>query len=188
MQKRRLTTIAAVTAVVAFAVYGTFAAWTATTSNTGNSIESGDIGIGDDDSGQAMFTIANMEPGDTEVRCIRVTNTGTTGFNSVKLYASPASGVLAGYLDTTIDRGTGATTFPDCTGFTVTDAAVYDGLMADMPTVPTGAITETGTPATGWAAGASKVYRVTVALPSNTPNESAAESASFGLVWDAEVN
>lgn len=188
MQKRKLTSLAAIVAVVAFAAYGTFAAWTATTSNSGNSIESGDIGITDDDSGQAMFTVTNMEPGDTEVRCIKVTNTGSTGFNSVKFYTDPASGDLANYLDTTIDRGTGVTTFPGCAGFTVTDAAVYDGLMVDMPTDSTTAITESGDPATGWGAGASKVYRMTVTLPSDAPNASAGDSVSYGLVWDAEVN
>jgi hypothetical protein len=187
MQKRRLTTFAAITAVVAFAVYGTFAAWTATTSNTGNSIESGDIGIADDDTGQAMFSIADMEPGDTEVRCIRVTNTGSTGFNSVKFYADPASGDLANYLETTIDRGTGSTTFPSCSGFTVADV-LYDDYMVDMPTDSASAITETGNPAAGWGPGASKVYRLTVSLPSDTPNASAGETTSFGLVWDAEVN
>lgn len=188
MSKRRLSTFAGLIAVVAVAVYGTFAAWTATTTNPNNTFQAGDIGIADNDSEQAMFTIANMEPGDTEQRCIRVTNTGTTAFDSVKFYADPASGDLAYYLDTTIDRGTGAITFPNCAGFSVVDAGIYDGYMVDMPTDPTSAITETGDPIAGWAPGASKVYRLTVTLPSDTPDDSAGDSVAFGLVWDAEVN
>ena len=188
MPKRSLTTLAAVTAVVAFAVYGTFAAWTATTSNTGNSIESGDIGIADDDTGQAMFEVTGLEPGDSLVRCIEVSNTGTIGFSSLKLYSSPSSGGLQEYLDVTVDRGTGDTTFPDCAGFSVTDAGIFDDTLDQFPTTAVSAIAESGDPAAGWAAGGAKVYRVTATLPSDTPNESAGQSASFGLVWDAEVN
>ena len=78
MNKRRLATFATMVAVVALAVYGTFAAWTATTTNPNNSIESGTISIADDDSGQAMFDVTNLEPGDSMTRCITVTNTGST--------------------------------------------------------------------------------------------------------------
>lgn len=188
MHKRRFTTLTAIGAVVMLAAYGTFAAWTATTTNSGNSIESGTIGITDDDAGQAMFDVADLEPGDTLERCIQVTNTGSTAFDSVKLYFDPTGGDLAYHLDATIDRGTGASGFPACSGFTAVDTGIFDDVLVNAPLDVVGAITEVGDPIAGWGPGESKSYRFRIALPSDASIESAGKSVSFGVVWDAEVN
>ncbi|MEZ5255023.1 MAG: hypothetical protein R2689_14305 [Microthrixaceae bacterium] len=67
---------------VTFLIVGTSrAAFSDTTANDNNTVGSAGVVLTDDDSGSAMFTVADMSPDDTIVRCIEVTYDGTITTN-----------------------------------------------------------------------------------------------------------
>ncbi len=96
---------------------GSNAAFTAETYNAGNNWETGSVGLTDDDAGSAMFSLANVKPGDTGSKCIAVTAAaGLAGV--VKTYVSTlTAGGLEHNITVTIEQGTGGS-FASCTGFT----------------------------------------------------------------------
>src|SRR3954465_10288533 len=111
-------------ALVAVAVSGalvlsaTNAAFTATTTNPGNTFGAGTVALSDDDSGNALFNLSNLKPGDTTTQCITVTYTGSLG-SQLRMYAATTGTGLGADLNLKLTRGT-FTTPPgngDCTGF-----------------------------------------------------------------------
>jgi hypothetical protein len=136
--------------------------------------------LSDDDSGTAMFSATNMTAGQSVVKCIAVTYSGsvTSGVN-VRLYGT-ATGTLAPYLDLTVEQGTGGG-FSSCTGFSGTQ--IYSG------TVGAFAATHTnfGTALTGWSPTVtpdSRTYRVTVTVQND--NNAQSKTASADYTWEAQ--
>lgn len=122
----RIATIAATPvalAVVGAMVYqASFAAFTGQTRNSGNEWSTGSVNLTDDDNGQARFQVANMLPGDTDTKCIKVTANASTP-SVVKGYTiNPVTSVqgLENRIKVSIDSGTGGS-FANCDGF-VADA------------------------------------------------------------------
>jgi len=111
------------------------AAFTGQTRNSGNDWATGSVNITDDDAGSARFQVANMAPGDSDTKCIKVTaNASTNGL--VKGYVvNPvkSSTGLEDHIVITMKSGTGGT-FATCDGFvaesTVVPAATLTQLAA----------------------------------------------------------
>ncbi|MFN7133112.1 MAG: hypothetical protein ACK4N5_13620, partial [Myxococcales bacterium] len=141
--RKILLTTLVVGATSTVAGMGVFAAFTATTDNPNNSIASGTVAINDNDGGTtALYTLANMGPGATTQRCIRVTYGGTLA-STVKLYRSNTLTNGTAF-NLQIERGSGVTgLFPSCTGFT-SAATIYTGTLAGLGTTYAGGIDARG--------------------------------------------
>lgn len=82
----------------------------------------------DDDGGRPLFTVSRMTPGQTVVRCVRVSHEGPEDI-PISIAGASAGGPLAGLVDLQIDTGpTGRT--PDCDGFSGT--ALFRGTLAEF--------------------------------------------------------
>ena len=117
----------------------TFSAFRAGAFNSGNSIASGSVKLTDNDSGSAMFSLGSATTGDSDTSCIKVSYQGSLPA-TVRQYAT-VGGSLASSLSVKVTRGSGTTSFDDCTGFSA-DATnyigagagvVYDGYLSDFP-------------------------------------------------------
>ena len=110
------------------AALGIFGAFTATTSNAGNEIQSGNVTLGDNDTGSALYFMSGAAPGESVTKCIKVSYTGSLK-SDVDLYTDDTTmGPLAQYVDLTITQGTQASsTFPSCTGFTAAPTTEHPG-------------------------------------------------------------
>ncbi len=169
-------------------ITGSRAAFTDNTGNTGNSFTAGDVDLVDDDSGSVMFTVTNMEPGDSLTDCILVTYQGTiVDPSAVKLYSGGYidSGDFADYLNLTVEEGSGGT-FGDCTGFSLENAIESGGTVTAFDATHTdyasgaGVWDPSGTPQ-------SKTYRITVELDAATPNAEQGESVSaLTFTWEVQ--
>ncbi len=121
--------VAAMLLLTVLVVTTSRAAFTDTTDNAANSFASGSVIITDDDGGSAMFAATAMTPGEPVIECIELTYSGSLVPADVRMYGVSA-GVLATYLDTTIEIGTGGS-FGDCTGFT-SGSTLYSGTLANF--------------------------------------------------------
>src|SRR4051794_38794845 len=61
----------------AMVLSATNAAFTATTTNGANSFGAGTVALSDDDSGNALFNLSGLKPGDSMNQCITVSYTGS---------------------------------------------------------------------------------------------------------------
>ena len=126
----RLTAIVAAMVMLAVLIVTTSrAAFTDTTDNAANSFASGSVIITDDDGGSAMFAATAMTPGEPVIECIELTYSGSLVPADIRMYGVSA-GVLATYLDTTVEIGSGGS-FGDCTGFTAS-STLYSGTLANF--------------------------------------------------------
>jgi hypothetical protein len=115
----------AMIAAAALIWQSSYAAFSGTTRNSGNDWSTGSVALTDDDSGSARFQVANMLPGQSETKCVKVTATTTTD-GVVKAYiVNPvtSSSGLENYIKVTVAAGTGGT-FADCSAFVQSGANV----------------------------------------------------------------
>jgi hypothetical protein len=112
-----------------------YAAFSGQTRNSGNDWSTGSVNLTDDDNGSARFQVANMLPGDTDTKCIKVTANATVP-STVKGYSVnpvPSSSGLENRILVTIKDGTGGS-FADCAGFTVDRTLMSDVTLAQLAT------------------------------------------------------
>jgi hypothetical protein len=170
------------------------AAFSDTTENPGNAWTAGKVDLTDDDSGVAMFnSVAGMTPAAGDyVRCILVTYNGTvTPTAPVKLYAGALgvvggqTGGLAPYLNLKIEKGTGTTFGPTCSGFTGAtqiQAPTTLGAFASARTDYSNGLS------TGWTptgAGQSQAFKFTVSVADN--NLANGLSCTVPFTWEAQA-
>lgn len=156
------------------------AAFSDTTDNTTNTFASGSVVITDDDAGSALFTASAMTPGTPIVDCITLTYSGTLTPADIRMYGT-SSGTLAGYLDTTIEVGTGGS-FGNCTGFTPS-STIYTGTLTNFSTTHTNWTTGLAT-FTAAANPTSRTLRFTVEVQNDPAAQ--AQSASADFTWEAQ--
>lgn len=173
--------------LVTFGAYGLF---TATTQNAGNEISSGTVEFSDNDSGAALYNASGIRPGETIVKCIRVSYGGSLA-SVARLYSPSTPGPLAQYVDLTITQGTQASpTFPSCTGFAAdATGVIFTGTLQGfeqtrnsyangIATVPAGK--------SSWSTGEALVYRFQATLQAGAPDSSQGWSTgSHSFVWEA---
>ena len=141
------------------------------------------VTLADSDAGTAMFgTETTLAPGFTSARCIEVDYSGNAGAPSpVRLYAAPADGDLAPYLDLRIEMGTASSgSFGSCGTF-VPEERLYSGTLADFAAahpayasaVPTWQPTEKSP---------TRAFRFTVEVQDVAVAEG--KSVAFGFSWE----
>ena len=146
---------------------GTFSNFQSDSSTDGSTYAAGTVAVSDNDSGQALYTLAGLEPGTVTERCITVTYEGTLD-GEMRLYTDSALGALAPYLDLTITPGTqtGNPAPGSCANFAPDGGALFDGTLAGFGSAHGGwssGLADTGPgAATSWTAGSAVVYRLTL--------------------------
>jgi hypothetical protein len=162
------------------------AAFSDTTVNPNNDFAAGDVVLTDNDLDAAMFSVSDMAPTDVVESCIEVTYDGSLTPADVVLYVAPGDlgGTgLAGYLDLTVERGTGAAAFGDCTGFTSDETVTTGGTLAAFAGAATGFASGAGT----WApavTGEAVWYRFVVTLQDD--NAAQGLDATVDFTWEAQ--
>jgi hypothetical protein len=135
----------ALTGIVALAVGGAcaaaaYAAFSTSTSTAGSSFAAGTVSLTDNDGGSAMLSLVSAVPGAQDTSCIRTSYSGS--LQSTVRHHAAVTGSLAPYLSLKVTRGSGATGFDNCTGFTpdTTDylgagaGVIYNGKLSAYPT------------------------------------------------------
>ena len=147
--------------VAAGMVYqASYAAFSGQTRNSGNDWSTGSVNLTDDDNGSARFQVANMLPGDTDTKCIKVTANASVA-STVKGYSVnpvPSSSGLENRILVTIKDGAGGS-FADCAGFTADRTLMSDVTLAQLATANSYA-----TGIGGWSVApgtSTKTYQVT---------------------------
>ena len=172
---------------------GSNAAFSATTDNTNDAWATGNLALTNNGGGTsysgttaALFTEANLKPGDTGAKCITVQSGGTLA-GDLKLYRGAVSGTngaaLAGVLDVTVDAVSVAATTnvqANCVGYTGgTAGAAYSGTLDGMPS------TYAGASGTAVAAGTQRVvYRIAWTVNPAADNSVQSSSAQADLIWE----
>jgi hypothetical protein len=193
-RKKLVLTVVLLGALTAL-VIATLAAFSSVTSNSGNSFDVGTVELTDNDSGTAMLSIAGGKPGDNDESCITVTYSGTLP-SSVRLYGATAGTGLDQYLNLVVTRGTGATAFDNCTGFTP-DAAnytgngagvVYNGTLQGFPdSYAAGLIDQSALSTTEqWTTSESHDYKFRVVVQDNDGAQGLTATQAF--TWEARNN
>lgn len=124
----------AVVVAGALVYQASYAAFTGQTRNSGNEWSTGSVRLTDDDNGQARFRVANMLPGDTETKCIKVTADASVPSTVKGFTINPVTSVqgLENRLLISIVAGNGGG-FADCTGFAPLADATNGVIVADAP-------------------------------------------------------
>lgn len=162
-------------------VTGSRAAFVDTTDSPGNSFASGTVELVDDDAGSVMFSASGMAPNNTVTSCIVVTYQGSLTPADVKLYGSVAGSGLAGYLDLTVEVGSGGG-FGSCAGF-ASSATLYSGTLAGFAA----SHADWGSGLAAWSPAttpSSQTFRFTVTLQDNNAAQGLDASADF--TWEAQ--
>lgn len=187
---RLLTVLAIVLGIVlsgAVVLTASRAAFSDTTSNSNNSFTTGTVDLIDDDSGSVAFTVTNMVPGQTVIRCILVTYQGTiVNTGPVRLYSGgfTDSGTLGSHLNLTVEEGTGGN-FSSCTGFTASgtiESATLSQFNIDHTNYTNGAGTwdPSATPE-------SRTYRITVQVSPSAPSAQQGKSVTnLVFTWETQ--
>lgn len=167
--------------VVAASVTGVaVASYRYVTSSTA-SLGAGVLAIGDSDGGTALFSLGSLRPGDTQTRCINVTNTGDLSFAALRLDALVTGTGLRDFVDVTVDRGSGAAAGAgfSCTGFSVVTTELFTGTLGAFATASPVA------DLVGVAAGQVASYRVTVGLAADAALAAQGKTSQLTLTWEA---
>ena len=179
-------TCAVLASVTTVAGFVTFSAFSSTTSNSGNTFDAGSVVLADNDSGAAMYTVSNQKPGQSTVKCIKLTYTGSLDAD-VKLYTTSSVNASAQYLDLVVEKGTSDTsTFPNCGTFT-SQSTLYSGTLSNFASTKNsyanGIAAYPGS-ATKWVANDTLVYRFTVSVQDSNSAQGAT-SGSHAFTWQA---
>lgn len=172
---------------------GSSAAFTAQTRNVGNSWETGSVLLSDDDLGSAGIQIQNVVPGQSGVKCIKVTST-STALGVVKMYlARVGAQGLENNILVSIEKGAGGS-FANCSGF-VADAPADPAVSLALASTTyydyaTGSLPWTTTAAVG---GESKTYRIswvfdTTGLTQTQVDALQGKSVSADVVWEFQTS
>jgi hypothetical protein len=186
--RKTLLSLLLVGALGAVAGIGTYSAFSATTVNAGNTFDAGTVVLTDNDANTAMYNITDAKPNDVVVRCIRVTYSGTLP-STVHLYTTTPVNAFGQYVTLSIDKGTmpGATTFPNCTGFS-SESNIFSGTLSSFAATRTnygtGANANPGA-ASQWVQNDSVVYQFTLTMQDNVL-ATGGTSGTHSFTWEAQ--
>lgn len=189
-RKTKLALIVFIVALIgSVAALATWSAFSATTANETNQFATGTLDLSDNDADTALFNMSGAVGGDSVVKCITVSYTGTLTSN-VRLYGASTGGTgLDEWLDLEVTRGSfsGATPAGNaCSGGSssfVPDAGgvLFSDRMDQYPTSWTTGIA--GTPA-AWTAGSAHVYRLKVTVADDSAAAGKTHTQTF--TWEAQ--
>lgn len=180
--------VAGVAVSAAVVWHASYAAFSATTDNPTSNWSAGTVALSDDDSGSAMFTVANLKPAATGTHCIAVTSTGSLPA-AVKLYGTGAAttNALSSYITLTVTQGSGGS-FGSCTGFTPlgSGAGVYSGTLAGFGAAATNYATGLGSWAPTGTGAETRTFQFSYTVDPAIPNTAQGGTAALGLTWEAQ--
>ncbi|HEY8301850.1 MAG TPA: hypothetical protein VIG48_08120 [Jatrophihabitans sp.] len=175
--------------------HASYSAFSATTTNPTDNWAAGSVALTDDDSGSALFTVANMKPGATGTKCIVVTSNASLA-STVKLYATAGSfaqtKTLADNISLTVTQG--ASTGANCAGFAADTGATNTttGSLTAFSTSFTAFSSGFGTWAPAAGNGVQKTYQITYTL-NNAGTQAATDAmqggtAQIGFTWEEQTS
>lgn len=195
---RRAPAIAMIVALLLVAMMVTRtsqAAFTASTDNTGNSFTARSVELTDNDGGLAMFTLTDLQPGDSQTECIEVTYNGTGATQNVVFFsaltttdvpgAAVGSGGLSDHLQVQVVQGDASST---CAALGAGASTIFGGAgetLADLDATAFDYASGLG----GWVPGdgETRAYELTVTLDPATPaDEQGAATNGVGFVWEIQ--
>jgi hypothetical protein len=160
-------------ALSAASLEGALADFTATSANTGNTFTTGTIGISSAAAPTALpMTLSAMKPGDSIVRNVTISNTGSLDAT----YTLATSATTSSVLDTDATNGLQLLVKRCDSGFTTCGTTVYSG--AIVTTAVSMGVTLAGS--------SGKDYlQLTVSLPSSAGNSFQNKSSTISFTWTA---
>jgi hypothetical protein len=187
---RALTVPAALLALGLMVVNGSNAAFTATTSSPGNNWATGQVSLLNDTNafaapvGAAAFSVTNLKPGQTGIKCIVVKSNGSLPA-TVRLYAANAlaTNALDAQLNLSIDFAAGQ--FTNCASFPASPTNVYSSTLALLPTTAAAGLGTWAPTGTGPTTPEYATYRFTWTLNAAAPNTVMGSTAAADFVWTA---
>jgi len=194
--RKILLSVLAVGVVAAAAGFGTYAAFSSSTQNGPNSFSAGTVVLTDDDANGTLVSLTTAKPGDTATGCIKVSYAGSLTAN-VHLYGT-VTGSLAQYLNLTVTRGTGSSTFPNCGAFTADGTnyigsgagVVYSGTLNNYPSTYAAGIVDPANcgsapcAAQSWTNPSNHVYKFVISLVNDNNAQGLSSTATF--TWEAQ--
>lgn len=163
--RRILATVGVVGALGVVGGLGTYSAWSSQVTAGPQTVTAGTLNL-TKEADTVTASITGVVPGDTIDRIITVKNSGTSNFGSID-FTSAGTGALASGLTLKVDACSVAWTGPTCSGSTVV--------------LPEGSLSRSVnlTNLSALTSNTSSYLRVSVALPSNAPNELQGASATI---------
>lgn len=193
--KKLVASLAVLAGVGAFVSVGVFSTFTSAVNNS-STLGTATISLANTPS-TTLINLSNIIPGDLITRCVAVANNSTVDANvdMTKVLGGATTTLLPTML-VSVEEGTvasGATPDSSCTGFTskATPAYVMGSSAIDTTGnfsggVAPGSLTTQSYTGTGiWSTGATKYFRVKVALPPNVTETVAGLTGTLQLVWTA---
>jgi len=166
---------------------GAYSAFTSATQATAT-FTSGTVSLTDDDSTSTLFSVANLAPGATGTKCIKVTYGGSIAA-AVRVYGAgyTSTNALGAYLNLSVEEGSGATFAgsgpSSCPGFTPS-STLYAATLDDFGATKTSYASGVGSFAPT-AANQMMVYRFTYTLDPSAPEGTQSGSAAVAFTWTA---
>ena len=186
--KKVVRTIVVAGVLCSLAAIATFSAFSSQADNPGNNVTAGTVTLADNDTGTAMYSLAAAKPGDSAVKCIKVSYTGSLTSN-VKFYTPSTIGSLGQYVNLQVEKGTqpGTQTGGDCTGFTAGGGNLFNNTVDQLPTTYASGVAASGPSVATWSNGDTVAYRVTATLSASAPNAAQGLTTnSHVLRWEAQ--
>jgi camelysin-like metallo-endopeptidase len=186
--KKVVRTIVVAGVLCALVSIATFSAFSSQADNPGNNVSAGTVALADNDSGTALYSMANAKPGDSVTRCIKVSYTGSLTAN-VKFYAANAIGSLGQYVNLQVEKGSqGTPSGADmCGGFTPSGGNLFNDTLNNLGTTYAGGVAAAGPTVATWSNGDAVAYRVTATLSASAPNAAQGLTTnSHALRWEAQ--
>ena len=164
MARKILLPLTTVLAAGAIAV-GSGATFTSTSGNTISAVTSGTLTQSNSKSGQAIFNLTNLKPGDTLNGSLTLTNTGSLPATFSLTEVSSANAFTSNNLTLDIvDTTAGKTVYSGTFG------GLQDGTKNDLGT---------------WPAGQAHAFTFTVKLAGTTTNDDQGKTANAVYAWDS---
>lgn len=191
-KRKLLLTCGTVSLVAAVGVFGTYASFSATTANTGNQIQSGTVDLSDTDgtTGKLSYLIGDQLPNASQVKCIRITYSGSLSA-TIKLYRSAINSAANGKYSLKVERGT-KTTAPDSTMSCGTDFTPAADVFAtaDLDTLGTTYAGGLDIKGSAFATGNTIDLRFTTTVKDGVVNgnKTANDTGSFDYTFEARNN
>lgn len=190
--KKLAASFAILAAVGAFVSFGVFSSFSRTQTNS-SSLTAGSLTLTRDTPASLIDALTGLIPGDIVTRCVKVSKGGdiaSTVTLTPDVTSSVTAGSLADALQVSVESGSALTNVDGtCAGFVSTGFLMGTDAVTSFLGGTTLAELDAATPvayaAGDWANGASKFYRVTLALPTSATNSIQGLAGAFDLTWAA---
>lgn len=173
-------TLLAIGGATAVTVMGSSASWTAQTSNAGNELTAGTLSLTNDKNGSALFTAANIKPGDGGSSAVKLKNAGSIPIGVTLSQDQVVNGLAATSMKLQVHDATRNWCYYPTNA---AGACTTFGTWSDSTKLSALALLATDGSAK-WAANEEHTLNVSWKLDLSSPNTDQGKSASFRFVFD----